>query len=68
MDARTAAVEKVRAVERRAMMDQQPQPGLVQLMDYLQSRGVRRALCTRNFEYGLFPISRSPVSHDGQAK
>ncbi|KAJ5569976.1 hydrolase [Penicillium hispanicum] len=47
---RTAAVEKVRAVERRAMMEQQPQPGLARLMDYLQSRGLRRALCTRNFE------------------
>lgn len=33
------------------MADQQPQPGLVLLMDYLESRGVRRALCTRNFEY-----------------
>ncbi|KAJ5781707.1 HAD-superfamily hydrolase subfamily IA variant 3 [Penicillium psychrosexuale] len=44
------AVSKVQAVERRAMADQQPQPGLVLLMDYLESRGVRRALCTRNFE------------------
>lgn len=33
------------------MLYQQPQPGLVRLMDYLQSRGLRRALCTRNFEY-----------------
>jgi phosphoglycolate phosphatase-like HAD superfamily hydrolase len=33
------------------MVDQQPQPGLVKLMDYLQSRGLRLALCTRNFEY-----------------
>lgn len=33
------------------MADQQPQPGLVRLMDYLKSRGLRRALCTRNFEY-----------------
>lgn len=48
---RDAAVSKVQAVERRAMVDQQPQPGLVRLMDYLESRGLRRALCTRNFEY-----------------
>ncbi|KAJ5564723.1 hypothetical protein N7513_000965 [Penicillium frequentans] len=47
---RTAAVAKIQAVERRAMMDQVPQPGLVVLMEYLQSRGLRRALCTRNFE------------------
>jgi phosphoglycolate phosphatase-like HAD superfamily hydrolase len=33
------------------MVDQQPQPGLLRLMDYLESRGLRRALCTRNFEY-----------------
>lgn len=45
------AVSKIQAVERRAMADQQPQPGLVRLMDYLESRGLRRALCTRNFEY-----------------
>ncbi|KAJ5416003.1 hypothetical protein N7465_004698 [Penicillium sp. CMV-2018d] len=44
------AVAKVQAVERRAMADQKPQPGLVRLMDYLKSRGLRRALCTRNFE------------------
>ncbi|KAJ5476617.1 HAD-superfamily hydrolasesubfamily IAvariant 3 [Penicillium sp. IBT 31633x] len=47
---RAEAVSKVQAVERRAMVDQQPQPGLLRLMDYLESRGVRRALCTRNFE------------------
>ena len=32
------------------MVKQIPQPGLVKLMDYLKSRGVKRALCTRNFE------------------
>lgn len=47
---RAAAVAKVQAVERRAMLEQQPQPGLSKLMDYLKSRGLRRALCTRNFE------------------
>ncbi|EAW10751.1 putative haloacid dehalogenase-like hydrolase [Aspergillus clavatus NRRL 1] len=52
---RTAAAEKVKAVEREAMKHQQPQPGLVDLMDYLQSRGLYRALCTRNFE--------APVMH-----
>ncbi|KAJ5779636.1 HAD-superfamily hydrolase subfamily IA variant 3 [Penicillium paradoxum] len=47
---RPAAVSKVQAVERRAMIDQQPQPGLLQLMEYLKTRGLQRALCTRNFE------------------
>ncbi|KAI9367027.1 HAD-like domain-containing protein [Aspergillus egyptiacus] len=44
------ASNKIKAIEREAMQHQEPQPGLVELMDYLQSRGVRRALCTRNFE------------------
>lgn len=50
-----AAQESIRAIERRAMADQQPQPGLVQLMTYLNSRGVRRGICTRNFD--------APVEH-----
>lgn len=55
---RAAAVTKVQAVERRAMLDQQPQPGLARLMEYLQSRSLRRALCTRNFEYVFaYPLS-----------
>ena len=33
------------------MEDQEPQPGLDELIAYLESRGVRMALCTRNFEY-----------------
>ncbi|OJJ49255.1 hypothetical protein ASPZODRAFT_13980 [Penicilliopsis zonata CBS 506.65] len=52
---REAAVQKVRDVEREAMLKQEPQPGLVRLMDYLQSRKLERALCTRNFE--------APVQH-----
>ncbi|OKO92682.1 hypothetical protein PENSUB_12667 [Penicillium subrubescens] len=53
---RAAAVAKVQAVERRAMLEQQPQPGLAKLMDYLKSRGLRRALCTRNFDHIFLPI------------
>ncbi|KAJ9253957.1 hypothetical protein DTO207G8_3818 [Paecilomyces variotii] len=52
---RMKAVSKVQAIEREAMLKQQPQPGLVKLMDYIESRGMRRALCTRNFE--------APVTH-----
>lgn len=58
-EARLAAADKIKAVEREGMRSQQPQPGLVELMDYLQARGVRRALCTRNFEYVFLP----PVVH-----
>ncbi|KAJ5640640.1 hypothetical protein N7528_000265 [Penicillium herquei] len=50
LEERATAVAKIQAVERRAMIDQQPQPGLVQLMEYLETRGLKRALCTRNFE------------------
>ncbi|KAJ6171277.1 hydrolase [Penicillium chermesinum] len=58
---RAVATEKVRAVERRAMVEQEPQPGLTRLMDYLQSRGLRRALCTRNFEIICQHMSSSPI-------
>ncbi|KAF3942116.1 hypothetical protein ABW19_dt0205529 [Dactylella cylindrospora] len=49
------AFEKIRNVERLAMGQMQPQEGLVELMDYLDSRGVRKAICTRNFD--------APVNH-----
>ncbi|KAK6521464.1 hypothetical protein TWF506_001677 [Arthrobotrys conoides] len=42
--------EKIRAVEREAMGQMQPQEGLVELMDYLDGRGVKKAICTRNFD------------------
>lgn len=43
------AVEKIRDIERRAMTSQRPQPGLKELIAYLTRRGIRKALCTRNF-------------------
>lgn len=43
------AVADVKAIERNAMTSQRPQPGLQELMKYLEQRGVRKALCTRNF-------------------
>ncbi|OAX85051.1 hypothetical protein ACJ72_00581 [Emergomyces africanus] len=52
---RDAAITKVKEIEREAMIKQVPQPGLLELMDYLQSKGLKRALCTRNFE--------APVNH-----
>lgn len=40
----------IRAIETSAMIEQEPQPGLNELITYLESRGVRMGLCTRNFE------------------
>lgn len=49
-EARASAMESVRAIERAAMASQRPQPGLAELMAYLERRGVRKAICTRNFD------------------
>ncbi|KAK3078607.1 hypothetical protein LTS18_007081 [Coniosporium uncinatum] len=43
------AQEKIRNIERTAMKSQQPQSGLVDLMDYLDSRSIQKGICTRNF-------------------
>lgn len=48
-------MESVRNIERAAMVKQVAQPGLVELMAYLDSRGIRKGICTRNFE--------QPVTH-----
>ena len=45
------AYEEIRNVEREAMAQMIPQRGLVDLMDYLDKRGIPKAICTRNFEY-----------------
>ncbi|KAL2196556.1 HAD-like domain-containing protein [Corynascus similis CBS 632.67] len=44
------AMELIRDIERRAMLQQVAQPGLVELMAYLDSRGIRKGICTRNFD------------------
>ncbi|KAK3402787.1 HAD-like domain-containing protein [Sordaria brevicollis] len=48
--AQAAAMESIRAIEREAMASQVAQPGLVTLMSYLDSRGIRKGICTRNFD------------------
>ncbi|KAL8862589.1 MAG: hypothetical protein Q9178_001087 [Gyalolechia marmorata] len=45
----------IRAIERAAMIEQEAQPGLNELIQYLEDRGVRMGLCTRNFD--------TPVTH-----
>ncbi len=44
------AMEQIRDIERRAMLQQVAQPGLERLMAYLDARGVRKGICTRNFD------------------
>ncbi|KAF7538912.1 hypothetical protein G7054_g2503 [Neopestalotiopsis clavispora] len=53
--AQEAAMEKIRAIERRNMEDQVAQPGLKDLMTYLDSRSIPKGICTRNFD--------GPVTH-----
>ena len=48
--AQSEAQAKIRAIESAAMTSQEPQPGLVELMEYLETRGVRKGICTRNFD------------------
>ncbi|KAI1372939.1 HAD-like protein [Hypoxylon crocopeplum] len=50
-----SAMEAIRAIERKSMAEQVAQPGLTDLMAYLDARGVRKGICTRNFE--------QPVAH-----
>jgi phosphoglycolate phosphatase-like HAD superfamily hydrolase len=52
---RQRANDTIETIERNAMAVQTPQPGLVELMTYLDKRKVPKALCTRNF-----PL---PVNH-----
>ncbi|KAK4038443.1 HAD-like domain-containing protein [Parachaetomium inaequale] len=44
------AMDLIRDIERRAMLQQVAQPGLAELMAYLDARGVRKGICTRNFD------------------
>ncbi len=49
-DEQAIAMDKIKDIERRAMKDQKPQPGLIELMSYLDKRGIQKGICTRNFE------------------
>lgn len=50
LDQQPSAHDAIRAIERKAMESQVPQPGLVALMAYLNNREIRKAICTRNFD------------------
>ncbi|CAN9415550.1 unnamed protein product [Alternaria alternata] len=67
------AQEKIRDIERTAMKSQQPQAGLVELMEYLDSRGIKKGICTRNFDApapkpdpaGILHIAKDWMHEDG---
>lgn len=46
---RPTAQAAIKAIESSTMTSQTPQPGLRDLMLYLERRGVKKSLCTRNF-------------------
>lgn len=46
---RSRAISAIQAIESHAMTQQTPQPGLNDLMTYLHTHDVKKALCTRNF-------------------
>jgi len=48
--AQSDAFTAIRAIESSAMLEQEPQPGLMELVEYLESKKMRMGLCTRNFE------------------
>jgi phosphoglycolate phosphatase-like HAD superfamily hydrolase len=49
------AFQKIRAIESTAMATQAPQPGLLPLMTYLETKSILKGICTRNFD--------TPVNH-----
>lgn len=57
--AQSEAQAAIRSFESAAMIEQEPQPGLNELITYLEGKGVRMALCTRNFEYVVSFVSIS---------
>ncbi|KAK3941239.1 HAD-like domain-containing protein [Diplogelasinospora grovesii] len=50
LEAQDSAMELIRSIESTAMAEQVAQPGLVQLMSYLDARNIRKGICTRNFD------------------
>jgi len=46
----TSHQESIREIERTAMSKQQAQPGLVELMSYVDSKSLPKGICTRNFD------------------
>lgn len=68
--AQAKAVKAIKEIESKAMTLQEPQPGLRELMAYLQSRKVKKGLCTRNFQQPVDHLLKKYLSDkgDGQDK
>lgn len=49
-DQQPDAWAKIEDIERTAMVKQVAQPGLLKLLEYLDAKKIRKAICTRNFE------------------
>jgi hypothetical protein len=58
-DQEEVAQEKLRVIERAAMLDMIPQPGLEELMNFITCEGLVKSICTRNF-----PVSSSSAGKD----
>ena len=66
--AQAKAVKAIKDIESKAMTLQEPQPGLRELMAYLQSRKVKKALCTRNFQQPVDHLLRKYLSDKGDGE
>lgn len=49
------AFKKIQAIERGAMVKQVPQAGFVLLLEFLDRMGIKKGICTRNFESVYHP-------------
>lgn len=58
-----AAHERIEAIEREAMAKQIPQAGLVSLMEHLDANGIKKGICTRNFDTPVEHLLRNHLSH-----
>lgn len=57
-------MQAIKDVEAAFMLEQAPQPGLVELMRYLTSRGVRKGILTRNFEDPVRHLVEKFLGHE----
>ncbi|KAK4228767.1 HAD-like domain-containing protein [Podospora fimiseda] len=50
LSAQETAMSLIKSIESRAMLSQVAQPGLSTLIKYLDSKNIRKGICTRNFD------------------
>lgn len=64
---RSRAQEAIKDIEREAMKQQRPQPGLNELLTYLAKKDLRMAICTRNFELPVQHLLDKFVTEEGRS-